>query len=67
MAYATATSLPAPPRRTARTERARTDGHAGLGLALVHGIVRAHDGTPGLAPRPGGGPSVTVRLPVEPS
>ncbi|MFF2568822.1 sensor histidine kinase [Streptomyces sp. NPDC058084] len=51
------------------TERARTDEHAGvgLGLALVHSIVRAHDGTLDLAPRPAGGLLVTVRLPGEPS
>ncbi|MDQ2586786.1 sensor histidine kinase [Saccharothrix yanglingensis] len=46
-------------------ERARADGHvgAGLGLAIVRSIVRAHDGTLDLAPRPGGGLLVTVRLP----
>ncbi|WP_253876859.1 sensor histidine kinase [Actinomadura rupiterrae] len=48
------------------TERARTDEHAGvgLGLAIVHSIVRAHDGTLELVPRPDGGLVVTVRLPV---
>ncbi|WP_086664445.1 sensor histidine kinase [Lentzea kentuckyensis] len=47
------------------TERARTDEHAGvgLGLAIVHSIVRAHGGTLRLMPRPGGGLIVTVRLP----
>ncbi|MBB4980679.1 MULTISPECIES: sensor histidine kinase [Streptomyces] len=47
------------------TERARTEEHAGvgLGLALVHSIVRAHDGTLDLVPRPDGGLRVTVRLP----
>ncbi|WP_169988770.1 HAMP domain-containing sensor histidine kinase [Microbispora sp. H10836] len=47
------------------TERVRTDEHAGvgLGLAIVHSIVRAHDGTLGLVPRPNGGLLVTVRLP----
>ncbi|MFC9392535.1 sensor histidine kinase [Streptomyces sp. NPDC057027] len=47
------------------TERVRTDGHAGvgLGLALVHSIVRAHGGTLDLVPRPDGGLRVTVRLP----
>ncbi|MFG2987921.1 sensor histidine kinase [Streptomyces sp. NPDC048257] len=46
-------------------ERVRTDEHAGvgLGLAIVHSIVRAHDGTLDLVPRPTGGLLVTVRLP----
>ncbi|WP_405696347.1 sensor histidine kinase [Streptomyces sp. NBC_01185] len=50
------------------TERVRTDDHAGvgLGLALVHRIVRAHDGTLDLVPRPAGGLLVTVRLPGTP-
>lgn len=50
------------------TERVRTDEHAGvgLGLAIVHGIVRAHDGTLDLVPRPAGGLLVTVRLPCTP-
>jgi two-component system sensor histidine kinase VanS len=47
------------------TERIRTDEHAGvgLGLAIVHSIVQAHDGTLDLTTRPGGGLLVTVRLP----
>ena len=47
------------------TQRIRSDDHAGvgLGLAIVHSIVRAHDGTLDLAPRPAGGLLVTVRLP----
>ena len=47
------------------TERVRTDDHAGvgLGLAIVQSIVRAHDGTLDLTPRPAGGLLVTVRLP----
>ena len=50
------------------TERVRTDEHAGvgLGLAIVHSIVRAHDGTLELAPRPDGGLLVPVRLPGTP-
>ncbi|MEU6314252.1 HAMP domain-containing sensor histidine kinase [Streptomyces sp. NPDC047014] len=47
------------------TDRVRTDEHAGagLGLALVHSIVRAHGGSLALAARPGGGLLVTVRIP----
>ncbi len=48
------------------TDRVRTAEHAGagLGLAIVHSIVRAHDGTLDLAPGPAGGLAVTVRLPA---
>ncbi len=47
------------------TERIRTDEHTGvgLGLAIVHSIVQAHDGTLDLTPRPAGGLLVTIRLP----
>ncbi|MEU0246371.1 HAMP domain-containing sensor histidine kinase [Streptomyces sp. NPDC006235] len=50
------------------TERARTDEHAGagLGLAIVDSVVRAHAGTLHLTPRPAGGLLVTVRLPGTP-
>jgi two-component system sensor histidine kinase VanS len=50
------------------SERIRTDVHAGigLGLAIVHSIVRAHDGTLDLTPRPTGGLLVTIRLPGTP-
>ncbi|WP_454787883.1 sensor histidine kinase [Mycolicibacterium lutetiense] len=47
------------------TERVRThhDG-AGLGLAIVNSITKAHDGTLTLTPRPAGGLRVTVQLPA---
>ncbi|MDR6981182.1 two-component system sensor histidine kinase VanS [Streptomyces sp. 3330] len=50
------------------TDRVRTDEHAGvgLGLAIVHSIVRAHAGTLDLVPRTAGGLLVTVRLPGTP-
>ncbi|KQX65351.1 HAMP domain-containing sensor histidine kinase [Streptomyces sp. Root1310] len=59
-------TLTEPFRRGA--ERVRTDEHAGvgLGLAIVHSIVRAHDGTLDLVPLPTGGLLVTVRLPGAP-
>jgi two-component system sensor histidine kinase VanS len=46
-------------------ERVRDDDHAGvgLGLAIVHSIVRAHDGALDIVPRPEGGLRVTIRLP----
>jgi two-component system, OmpR family, sensor histidine kinase VanS len=50
------------------TERVRTDEHVGvgLGLAIVHSIVRAHGGTIDLVPGADGGLLVTVRLPGTP-
>ena len=45
-------------------ERVRGDEHAGvgLGLAIVHSVVRAHHGSLDLVPGPAGGLQVTVRL-----
>ncbi|QXJ21958.1 HAMP domain-containing histidine kinase [Actinomadura graeca] len=47
------------------TQRIRTDEHAGvgLGLAIVHSIVRAHNGILDLTPRPTGGLTATISLP----
>ncbi|MET8996270.1 HAMP domain-containing sensor histidine kinase [Amycolatopsis sp. NPDC004169] len=48
------------------TSRTRSDEHdgVGLGLAIVHSIVRAHDGMLELEAREGGGLLATVRLPA---
>ncbi|MFD6225937.1 ATP-binding protein [Streptomyces sp. NPDC060232] len=48
------------------TERVRTGEHAGAGLgpAIVHSVVRAHDAALDLSPRPTGGLVVTVRVPA---
>lgn len=48
------------------TERTRTGDHVGvgLGLAIVESIVRAHDGTLTVTPRPAGGLRITVALPA---
>ena len=45
------------------TDRSRIGGGTGLGLAIVAEIVSAHNGTIGIAERPGGGTLVTVTLP----
>jgi signal transduction histidine kinase len=47
-------------------DRTMTDGHHGLGLSIARAIVRAHDGEITAAPQPGGGVTVTVRLPAVP-
>lgn len=50
------------------TERIHTDSvGAGLGLAIVNSIIRAHDGSLDLMPRNAGGLRVTVQLPAVPS
>jgi two-component system, OmpR family, sensor kinase len=43
--------------------RGRSDGGAGLGLAIVQAIARAHGGMATAANRPGGGAVVTLTLP----
>ena len=48
-----------------RLEAARSDkGGAGLGLAIVERVVRAHRGNLELRPRPGGGLLAEIRLPL---
>ncbi len=53
----------AEPFQRGRRIRSEHAAGTGLGLAIVRSIVEAHDGTLALAPRDGGGLSVTVRLP----
>jgi signal transduction histidine kinase len=45
---------------------AGTGGGSGLGLYLVHGLVKAHGGSTTIDDAPGGGARITVALPVEP-
>ena len=48
----------------ADTSRTRERGGAGLGLAIVAGIVGAHQGTVLVTHTPGGGATFTLRLPA---
>lgn len=45
------------------SDRARSGGGAGLGLAIVAEVVAAHGGTITVDDRPGGGTTMTVTLP----
>jgi signal transduction histidine kinase len=47
-----------------RGDRARSGGHAGLGLAIARGIVEAHGGQIWAERRPDGGASVSFTLPA---
>jgi signal transduction histidine kinase len=53
--------------RFTRADTARGRGGAGLGLAIVAAIARAHGGEAGAANRPGGGADVWIELPGQPS
>ncbi len=46
--------------------RSRSEGGAGLGLAIVESIVRAHGGRVLADNHPGGGARVRIELPGEP-
>ena len=45
--------------------RSRAHGGAGLGLAIVRAVADAHGGSVEASNRPGGGASVTIRVPLE--
>jgi two-component system, OmpR family, sensor kinase len=45
--------------------RSRTDGGAGLGLAVVASIARAHGGHADAGNHPGGGAWATIELPFD--
>ncbi|MFC0114784.1 sensor histidine kinase [Kibdelosporangium aridum] len=46
-----------------RLERTATSGGSGLGLSIVRSVVKAHDGSIGVAARPSGGLDLRVDLP----
>jgi two-component system, OmpR family, sensor kinase len=48
--------------RFSRADVARAGGGAGLGLAIVDAVVRAHGGTASASNLPGGGAAITLRL-----
>jgi len=48
-----------------RQRSADSDDGAGLGLAIVRGIVEAHDGEVGVTSDPGAGATFTIRLPLD--
>ncbi|MFB4295702.1 sensor histidine kinase [Actinomadura sp. NTSP31] len=52
------------PFRRLRADRVGSADGAGLGLSIVRAVVGAHGGTIETVPRPGGGLSITVRLPA---
>jgi signal transduction histidine kinase len=51
------------PFRRLGNDRVRSDRGSGLGLSIVRATATAHGGTVAAEPRPGGGLTVTVRLP----
>jgi signal transduction histidine kinase len=55
--------LPRAFERFSRADAARSGGGAGLGLAIVAAIARAHGGEAQAANRPGGGADVWISLP----
>jgi two-component system OmpR family sensor kinase len=60
------TFLPRAFERFSRDDEARAPGGAGLGLAIVEAIARAHGGCVGASNRPTGGADVWLTLPMQP-
>ncbi|MEV4003634.1 ATP-binding protein [Actinomadura sp. NPDC049753] len=54
------------PFRRLRADRTGSRDGAGLGLSIVRAVVAAHGGSIDTVPRPDGGLSITIRLPVSP-
>jgi len=51
--------------RFSRADAARSRGGAGLGLAIVDAIARAHGGSACVEERAGGGPDVWLAIPAQ--
>lgn len=51
----------------AEGQQARSDGHSGLGLAIVRQIVESHGGTVWAESTPGAGATFTVEFPLPPT
>jgi len=51
--------------RFTRAEDSRSSGGAGLGLAIVDLIAKAHGGSTGIANREGGGADVWISVPMK--
>ncbi|MGH3111464.1 MAG: ATP-binding protein [Gaiellaceae bacterium] len=56
--------LPHAFERFSRADVARAESGAGLGLAIVEAVARAHGGSAATANLPGGGAAVTLRIPA---
>jgi two-component system OmpR family sensor kinase len=57
--------LPHAFERFSRADSARSGTGAGLGLAIVDAVARAHGGSAQATNRPGGGAEITLRIPAD--
>ena len=57
--------LPHAFERFSRADSARSGTGAGLGLAIVDAVARAHGGSAEATNRPGGGAGITLRIPAD--